>query len=276
MVESHTGIAQSEGTGEERYCYLRIGKLRELPSDPSVLDVLVEQLEVPGEDKTLKRLSSQEKMECIETQIDHFRRSPTSVWFGVPTLEVLAASIWRVKDDPFYRKKGLLTEKLVHREWFCGVSEEDDLRIPVARWLKSRGYEPYMEIPMGSARVDVLGYMKARLSGSQRLMAIELKNDYEQFKRALNQMSTFGEYANAVYMACTPAFAAGYLDHNEQSTGHWDRDVLERKLTGGGFGLLVVEKEQVYEIAKPVERSPSDGNSSKVISALSSVNFVNC
>lgn len=274
-VESFQIVAGCEGTSEDRHCYLRADKLRQLLSDPSVLDVLVEQLEVPGGEKTLKQLSPQEKMQCIETQIEHFRRTSTSVWYGVPTLEVLAASIWRASDDPFYRKKGLLTEKLVRREWFCGVSDEDDLRIPVAKWLKSKGYEPYMEIPMGSARVDVLGYMKPHLSGSERLTAVELKNDYEQFKRALNQMSTFGEYTNAVYMACTPAFAAGYLDHNEQSTDHWDREVLERKLTGGGFGLLIVEKEQVFEVVKPVERTPLDTKFLKVTGALSSVNLIN-
>ena len=261
---------------DERHCYLRLSKLTQLLNEPAVLDVLVEQLEVPGAPKNLKQLTAQEKMQCIETQIDHFRRTPTSVWYGVPTLEVLAASIWRAADDPFYREKGLLTKKLVRREWFCGVSEEDDLRVPVAKWLKSKGYEPYMEIPLGSARVDVLGSVKSGFSSSGRYLAIELKNDYEQFKRALNQMSTFAEYTNAVYMACTPDFAAEYLDHNERSTGHWDQEILERKLTGGGFGLLIIEKEQVFEVVKPIEKAPSEANSLKVASALSIVNLIEC
>jgi hypothetical protein len=77
-------------------------------------------------------------------------------------------------------------------------------------------------------------------------------------------------------MACTPDFAAAYLDHNEQSTGHWDREVLERKLAGGGFGLLIVEREQVFEVVKPAEKTPSDANSLKVASALSTVNLIEC
>lgn len=264
------------GEGDDRYCYLRLAKLKHLLSEQAVLDVLVEQLEVPGAPKSLKQLTAQEKMQCIETQVDHFRRTPTSVWYGVPTLEVLAASIWRAADDPFYREKGLLTKKLVRREWFCGVSEEDDLRVTVAKWLKSKGYEPYMEIPLGTGRVDVLGGAKPAILGSARFIGVELKNDYEQFKRALNQMSTFAEYVNTVYMACTPDFAAEYLDHNEQSTGHWDQEVLERKLAGGGFGLLIVERDQVFEVIKPIEKTPSETNSSKVTSALSSANLIEC
>jgi hypothetical protein len=275
-VDADEPSGPSAGSKEERYCYLRLSKLRRLLSDASVLDVLVEQLEVPGAPKNLKRLTLQEKMECVETQIDHFRRTPTSVWHGVPTLEVLAASLWRAGDDPFYREKGLLTKKLVRRGWFSGVSEEADLQIPVARWLRSLSYEPYMEIPLGMARVDVLGHAKGGLSGSGRLLAVELKNDYEQFKRAINQMGTFAEYTDLVYMACTPDFAAEYLNHNEQSTGHWDREALERKLTAGGFGLLIIEREQVFEVVKPVERTPSSANSSKVVGALSVAKIVEC
>jgi hypothetical protein len=273
---SDTPAALPDDGGDERFCCLRLSKLRQLIADPAVVDVLVEQLQVPGEPKNLKPLSVQAKMELVHTQIDHFRRTPTSVWYGVPTFEVLAASLWRASDDPFYREKGLLTRKLVHRRWFCGVSEEDDLKIPVAKWLVNRGVEPYMEIPLGTGRVDVLGYKKASLSNASRLIAIELKNDYEQFKRALNQMGTFAEYTHVVYMACTPAFVAEYLDHNEGSTGHWDKDVLERKLAAGGFGLLVVERDRVFEIVKPIERNPSSENSARVIGALSAVNLIEC
>jgi len=274
-VASNDGNAQAEG-GEVRYCGLRLSKLRQLLSDASVLDVLVEKLQVPGEPKVLKRLTMQEKTACMETQIDHFRRSTTSVWYGVPTLEVLAASIWRAAEDRLFTDKGVYTKKVVRRQWFNGVSEEDDLRVPVGRWLRNSGYQPHMEIPLGSARVDVLGYKHSTLSSSERLVAVELKNDLQQFKRALNQMSTFAEYANAVYMACTPDFVAEYLDHNEQSTGHWDPDALERKLTGNGLGLLIIEKEMVYEVTKPLERTPSSGNRSNVAMALSDVNLIDC
>jgi len=165
---------------------------------------------------------------------------------------------------------------LVRRGWFCGVSDEADLTIPIARWLKSLGYDPYMEIPMGSGRVDVLGYKKTSLSGLGSLTAIELKNDYGQFKRLLNQASTFAEYSNLVYIACTPAFAADYLDRNENSVKHWDATAFERKLAGGGIGLLIVEREQVFEVIKPAERIPPSANISRVTSALSAINLIEC
>jgi hypothetical protein len=260
---------------EPRHCYLRLSRLQQLLADPSVLDALLDQLQVPGEPSVLKRLTPQQKMECIETQIDHFRRTITSVWSEVPRLEVIAASLWRAHDS-FDGAKSILSRKLVRRGWFCGVSEEADLQIPTAKWLKGEGYEPYMEVPLGLARVDVLGYKKTSLTGSGRLIAVELKNDYEQFKRALNQMGTFSEYADLVYMACTPDFAAAFLDHNEGSTNHWDASVLDRKLRSAGFGLLIVEREQVFEVIKPVERTPPSKNSSKVVDALSAVSLIEC
>jgi hypothetical protein len=269
-------VAQSDSTNEERYCYLRLSKLQQLLADPSVLDVLVEQLRVPGETAVHRQLTQQQKMEAIEAEIDHFRRTPTSVWYGVPSFEVLAASLWRAQDHEDCINRRLLTKRLVRRGWFCGVSDEADLMIPVARWLKSLGNDPYMEIPMGSARVDVLGCRKRGLSGSGSLTAVELKNDYQQFKRALNQVSTFAEYANLVYIACTPAFAADYLDRNENSVKHWDATAFERKITGGGIGLLIVERDQVFEVVKPIERTPNSTNFSRVVSALSAVNLIEC
>ena len=270
-------VSIADGQNERRYCYLRTSKLNRLLTDPNVLDALVEQLQVPGGNKTIKGLSAQEKLACIEAEIDHLRRTPNSVWFDVPALEVLAASLWRTNDDAFYRDKRLLTRKLVRREWFSGVSEEDDLRKPVARWLKHLGYEPYMEISLGMSRLDVLGYKKGGITGSPRLLAVELKNDYEQFKRALNQMDTFGEYSNAVYMACTPDFAAEYLDRNEQATdSHWHRDALEQKLSAGGYGLLIVEVDQVFEVLKPIERTPTSANSARIVNTLSASKIIEC
>ena len=133
-----------------------------------------------------------------------------------------------------------------------------------------------MEISLGLGRADVLGYKKPGFSGSGWLTAVELKNDDDEFARAPDQMGTFAEYANAVYAACTPAFAAEYLDRNEKSVKHWDPTVLERKLTDGGFGLLIVERDSVFEVIKPAERTPSSSNVSRVVSTLSEVRLIEC
>jgi hypothetical protein len=72
-------------------------------------------------------------------------------------------------------------------------------------------------------------------------------------------------------LACTPAFAADYLERNAQnrSVNHWDPDLLDRKLKQGGFGLLIVERDNVFEVVKPIEQSPADAKVSKVIAGLS-------
>ena len=272
-VESAGGRRTEETASdeEERYCYLRFSKLMQLYQDPIVLDALIEKLEVPGKASVLKRLTEREKQEAIETQVDHFRRSPTSVWHGVPTYEVLAASIWRAQYDEF------LPRRLV-REIFARVSQEEDLLRPVSKWLVGRGYEPYMEVPLGRRRIDVLGHRPASIGRAPALTAVELKNEDMQFARGIDQMGTFAEYAHAVYLACTPAFCAEYLDRNTESRGvnHWDPDVLGRKLTSGGFGLLIVARDTVFEVLKPTERTPSSANIATAVNGLSSVRRVEC
>jgi len=225
---------------------------------------------VPGKLSVLKQLTTAEKQQAIESEIDHKRRSPTSVWFDVPQLEVLAASIWRSSYEDFGNFG--LSKKMV-REIFYAVGREDDLRHPVAKWLKTKGYEPYMEVPLGRRRIDLLG-----VSSTESLLAVELKNEDEQFSRAIDQMGTFAEYANAVYAACTPAFAADYLDRNAQSRGvkHWDPGVLDRKLTAGGYGLLIVERDKVFEVIKPAEKTPARDRVADALRSLSGVMRVEC
>jgi hypothetical protein len=253
---------------EPRHCYLRLSKLQKLYNDVVVLDTLMEMLEVPGKPSLLKQLTAAEKQQAIEAQIEHFRKSPTSVWYDVPELEVLAASIWRAGADGDFA----LTRKMV-QEIFCAVSREDDLRHPVARWLQNRGHEPYMEVPLGRRRIDLLG-----VSGRESLLAVELKNEDKQFSRGIDQMGTFAEYAHAVYAACTPAFAADYLDRNTESRGvqHWDPGLLDRKLTAGGYGLLIVERDSVFEVIKPGEKTPSQQRVEDALRSLSSVMRVEC
>jgi hypothetical protein len=272
VSESPSPVRAEEAASdeEERHCYLRFSKLMQLYQDPVVLDALIEQLEVPGKVSVIKRLTEREKQEAIETQIDHFRRTPTSVWYGVPTYEVLAASIWRAQD-------AFLPRRLV-REIFARVSQEEDLLRPVSRWLLNSGFEPYMEVPLGRRRIDVLGHCAGGMGRAPQLKAVELKNDDIQFARGIDQMGTFAEYAHTVYLACTPAFCAEYLDRNAESRGvnHWDPSVLERKLTAGGFGLLIVERDAVFEVIKPTERTPSAPNITTAVNGLASVRRVEC
>ena len=243
---------------DERYCYIRSSKLMDYYSDPTVINALMERLQVPGTAATHNLMSAQEKKAAIETQIDFYRQSPTSFWYRAPSREILAASIWRCGGD-------LLRQRVISDK-FYDVAREEDLRRPVARWLQSRGEEPYMEIQLGRRRIDVLGYNKR----GPRLTAVELKNSDAEFRRGPDQMSSFAEYAHAVYLACTPAFAADYLERNAEhrAVNHWDPTLLDRKLKQGGFGLLIVERDTVFEVIKPVEQSPSAERVSKIINGL--------
>jgi hypothetical protein len=243
---------------DERYCYIRSSKVTEYYSDPIVLSALMEQLQVPGTVATHNLMNDREKEAAVEGQIEHFSQTPTSFWYRVPRREILAASIWRMGGD-------LLSQKVISDK-FYDIAREEDLRRPVARWLQARGDEPYMEIQLGRRRIDVLGYSK----NGPRLTAVELKNSDEEFRRGPDQMGSFAEYAHAVYLACTPAFAADYLERNakHRAVNHWDPTLLDRKLKQGGFGLLIVERDTVFEVIKPIEQTPSPERVAKIIAGL--------
>lgn len=224
---------------DRTYCYLDGGALSAALQDPKVLDAVLDVLQVPGKPATLRALSTRDKLREIENQVEHYRSTKTSLWHGVEAAEVVAASIWRSR----------LGNRYVMGELFCAVSKEVDLLDPTRAWLKAAGLTAHDEVPMGRCRADVVGYRAAALLGLRRarVVAVELKNDLEQLKRGLDQMVTFRDYAHEVYLACTPALAAEYLDAHSEARGvqRWDPDVLDRKLEQFGFGLLLVEGEEV-------------------------------
>src|SRR5262249_32515176 len=141
---------------------------------------------------------------------------------------------------------------------------------PVSEWLRSDGYDVYAEIPLGLKRVDVLGHKKSLLFGNN-LVAVELKNEIAQFERAVDQMTTFSQYTHFTYLACTPAMIAQYLERHADGRGvkHWDPQVFKAKLESFGFGLLLVEGNEVTEIMKPRETSPHSGKMKEALAALS-------
>lgn len=117
---------------------------------------------------------------------------------------------------------------------------------------------------------NVLGYRRPGLLRGSRAVAVELKNDVEQLKRGLDQLATFKDYANAVYLACTPALAASYLDRHAgaRNVRQWDPELLTRKLKTMGVGLLIVEGSMVMEMLKPVETAPDDRKNKELLDVL--------
>jgi hypothetical protein len=248
--------------GQSRFCGLRLESVEAALDDPRVLDALVDQLQVPGKTAVLKALGAPQKFEAILERIESYRKAPTSIWYEVPAGEVLAASIWRAAK---------LADR-VRAELFAEVKKEADLLQPVAAWLTASGLRAYDEIPLGRCRVDVLGHRPSGFLRSEQFVAVELKDDDQQLKRALDQLATFGEYAHLTYLAVTPALIADHLDRHCEGAKvpHWDGGVLYRKLEDFGFGLLVVEKGLVHEFLKPQANDPSDKKLAEVDAALAS------
>jgi len=242
---------------DTRYCYIRASKLLEYFADPKVIAALMLQLAVPGTAATHSHMDDNGKRAAIEAWVNNFQRTSTSYWYGCNPYEIIAASIWRMG--------GIHLSGRVVRDKFYDVAREEDLMRPVARWLQARGDTPYMEIPLGRRRIDVLGY-----NNKSRLTAIELKNSDEEFRRGPDQMATFAEYAHAVYLACTPAFAAEYLERNAENrnVNRWDATLLDRKLKQGGYGLLIVERDHVFEVIKPIGQNPSEEKVNRIIHSL--------
>lgn len=247
---------------EERRCYLPVETLRELVEDPTVLRALVEQLEVPGKSATLRELSDEERFCAVMEQIEGFTDRPTSVWYQVPTGEVLAASLYRgliSRDSPSWRKAG----KLV-RAAFAPVRMEADLNRAVIAWLRARDLDVRAEVPMGSRRADFAGLRVAKrllgLMSELEVIAVENKNDLAQMKRGLDQLATFQDYSTCAYLACTPFLAAQFLDRHAEApkVRHWDADVLRRRLGSIGAGLLIVEDDAVTEVMAPTRRKIED------------------
>lgn len=224
---------------------------------------LIEELEVPGKPAHLRRLRPAEKLEAIEAQAAHLQKMSTSLWRGVDMPEILAGSIWRSS----------LTNRDVNA-MFSAAKKEADLALPVANWLRNQGLKVYAEVPMGTKRPDLIGFKEGGWLSSTRLVSVELKNECGQLKRGLDQMTTFGEYSRHVYLACTPAMAAEYLNAHasSRSVRHWDPEVLNNKLREFGFGLLLVMSGSggpfAIEVLGPREREPKAVKVTEVIEVL--------
>lgn len=241
------------------YCYLPGTFLRACLEEHEMLDGLIKILEIPAKPAQLRTLSIVDKRESMTQHVAHLAKLKTSQWYGVELPEILAAHMMSFRD----RKGSPLL--------FAPVKKEADLLAPVAAWLSARGgFDVFKEVPMGTKRVDVLGYRKGGFFRGDLAIAVELKNDIEQLKRGLDQMSTFSDYAHQVYLACTPLMAAQYLfKHAEaRNVGHWDPEVLNNKLRKVGIGLLLVRDKDVEELITPRESTPKEKKFHEVLAQL--------
>jgi hypothetical protein len=230
------------------YCYLRGTALKELLDHNTVLDLLIEELSVPVKPAHLKRMSKDDKIDAIErTALDH-QEHPKAIWYGVSVPEILAGALLRSKTRNRYVAAVSYRPK-----------RDAELEKPVASWLVNRGVRVYSEVPTGTKRADMIGYKKGGVLSTAHVVIVELKNSIDQLKRALDQMTTFGEYAHEVYLGCSSAMAAEYVTKHASANGveQWDPEVLNNKLRSFGFGLLLVSGEtHVDELLAPKGRVP--------------------
>ena len=241
---------------DPRYCYILASQIDRLLDEQKIIDAVMDQLVVPGKPSELRRKTKLEKLALIELQIEHYRLSPSSMWYGVSPSEVLAATIYRASN---------LSDTLVFKE-FHHVKRESDLEGPVSEWILRQKLGAYAEINVGKNRIDFLGYADGISPASS--IGVELKNDLKEFDRGLDQMTTYQEHLGAVYLACTPLLAAEYLDREAEANDRWDAQALERKLRRFGLGLLIVEGEKVSALVAPVEKSPNIDRFQRIIEAV--------
>jgi hypothetical protein len=248
----------------KRYSYLHGGLLIAVLEDGRELDGLMKHLDVPGKPGQLQRLSVEEKRAHVERQIAHLQGMKTSPWYEVDAPDVVAGCLWYIR-----RRHPDV------RSVFGRARAESELSPPVAEWLrKNRGLVVYDEVPMGTKRCDLLGYRKGGWFDQDLLVGVELKKEIVQLKRGLDQMTTFKEYANEVYLACTTVMAVDYLyKHAEaRSVGQWDPGVLDRKLSQVGIGLLIVhwtrEGPVVDEVLKPKTETLKESKHREVVDQI--------
>ncbi|HSZ81951.1 MAG TPA: hypothetical protein VLA14_06705 [Polyangia bacterium] len=227
-----------------RFCYLRLRRLKEAMKNPQIVDGVMRELSVPSAGSTL---SMRKKIAAIDLHIDRLRADKTSVWYGAAPGEVLAAGIFNLRklDDGAAGKL------------FSDVASKDELAAPMRLWLSNvMGFTEYKDAPAALPKVDVLTHQVGRLMTKPRIMGIELHNDLTQLEPALERMTVVAPFTHAMYLACTPAFAAEFLlaSGNAPDAKRWDPTAFRRKLADRGFGLFLIEGDAVSESLAPRER----------------------
>jgi hypothetical protein len=233
--------------------------LKNLLAQPRVMDALIAYLEVPGKPAHLKKLPEEEKGAAIKRQVEHLIVEPTSRWFKSEPSEVLAAACFALD----------LPAKIIGAA-FSQAKKEADLTPAVGALLRRSGYIPHAEVPLGTKCIDVVGRK------GDRVVGVEIKNELSQLTRALDQMTTFGDYLHSVSLACTPALIAEYLHKHARArtVGRWEADVLYRRLKEVHFGLVIVEGDKAEFEIDPHERTPEPSRLKEALTATAAAKEV--
>jgi hypothetical protein len=241
-----------------RYCFLRLRRLKAALKDATIIDALVDELEVPG-------ATGNKRLAAIERRIEELRGTNSSIWHQVPAPEVLAASIFRA------RKRIGEIDKL-----FAHVPRVRDLTGPLVSWLNISGLTPYQLRAPGTGRASMVGYKDGGFLASVRIVGIEAVNDPGELKRATDEMKTSRAQGHARFIACTPALAAAYLWEQATAPGasRWNADDIRQRLRATGTGLLIVEGEAVAQALLPQEHKPDSAKLAELATAIQSMSKI--
>jgi hypothetical protein len=234
-----------------RYSGLRLRKLKQAIRESQVLEALVEELEVVV-------ASGSKKLPAIERRIDELRTTKSSRWYEVAAPEVLAASVFRAK-----KLQGPFVDSLFKR-----AASVRDLAAPLATWLDLAGLTAHPGNAPGLGRANLIGYRGRSMMGGGHVVGIEATNDLTQLGRALDEPKRERDNLTASYLACTPAVVAELLWARSDVSSRWEADALRQKAQAGGFGLLLVEGDGVWQALLPQERRVDAAKLAAITSAL--------
>jgi hypothetical protein len=239
-----------------RYSYLRLRRLREAMKDAATLEAAGRELDVPPADMAAP--GARAKLAALERHIDRLRGTSGALWSDVPAPEILAAAIFRAG----------LGAPGPSRDLFTPAPSARAVAKPALGWLRGAGLTLLEDLP-GGLPVDAVGYQKGMLSGL-RVVGIAVRNDAQALEAALEGLPALARYMSAMYVACTPALAAGYLSAHAAASSppRWDGQALDRKLGATGVGLLLVEGDALAEVKLPKHRPVDAKALEDIISAL--------
>lgn len=94
-----------------------------------------------------------------------------------------------------------------------GVAREAHLTAPVTKRMKDNGMRVEMEVPIGDRRADIVFFEKTMIWFGRRIVAVELKNNYQSCGWLEEQVDAYGRAADEVRVVMTPQCMIGLSHH---------------------------------------------------------------
>lgn len=246
---SSVGFSLGSSLPERRHCYVRAGTFQALLETPGAVELLLDLLGSEEEPPRLERGSRDQQIRLLRQRAIHLAVQPGSPFHGLSIEEILVVSAYT---SAWFDKTA----------WKRDVSrhpDETELNALCREWLRARVAVIRSGQQLGRPHWRLLGYASADYIVPEQLVsAIAPCTSGQMLDADLHQLARDSTFAHEVYLACSPATALDYLQLRAQSGRplRWDTSVLDRRLRHLGFGLLLVEREDVA-LCIPARRNSS-------------------